>query len=450
MPNGLDDSVYTDTSSYTDEYTLDDDEYTDDSSYTDDGSYDGRPLSVFSRRGRYPTQGALGAQYGPQRGPSAASFTGRNFAGTKPISTRNNYGLAKPKYVTPHRFPVGLEESQAANYNTNMSFGGQKNQIPDPQQKTVDFYGTPNRQQSVYPTSSAARPGRAALQPYDTNRQIQQYPTTGYSKGLGPAPLGQKQFSRGPAAHGKSRNYLNTYYHALFTGDYSGRGKRGWQEYVKHSTQEINIVRNVQNMIRGQPFTGRQVFLTPSHNSKGITLLLDMDETLIHSEEYKPGGRYDMVIEIRAPNGRIEKIGVFIRPYCMEFLRRMNQKFEVGVFTAAKQPYADKVLEKMDPTQSLITTRLYRQHCSNANGHFIKDFRVIGNRKKEKVILVDNLIYSYAADVQNGVPIKPYLFGKDDCELEYLADKLEMLNAEDDVAMFIEENFRFSKFYNSL
>lgn len=143
------------------------------------------------------------------------------------------------------------------------------------------------------------------------------------------------------------------------------------------------------------------------------------------------------------PMGRIEKIGVFVRPYCLEFLERMAQKFEIGIFTAAREDYASKVIDILDPSGRLINGRLYRQHCSNAAGTLVKDFRVIGNRRRENTILVDNLIYSFAADLDNGIHIKSYVDGRDDYELEYLANVLDRLEYGDDIPQFIDTNFRF-------
>lgn len=64
------------------------------------------------------------------------------------------------------------------------------------------------------------------------------------------------------------------------------------------------------------------------------------------------------------------------------------------------------------------------------------------------MIMVDNLIYSYAADIPNGVPIKPYMKGLDDYELEYLADKLEGVNQGTDLTEYLKEKFNFDKMYS--
>jgi TFIIF-interacting CTD phosphatase-like protein len=60
------------------------------------------------------------------------------------------------------------------------------------------------------------------------------------------------------------------------------------------------------------------------------TLVLDLDETLIHYFEMggSDGGGHFL-----------------IRPHAQKFLREMSQLYEVVIFTAAMQDYADWVLD---------------------------------------------------------------------------------------------------------
>jgi TFIIF-interacting CTD phosphatase-like protein len=48
-----------------------------------------------------------------------------------------------------------------------------------------------------------------------------------------------------------------------------------------------------------------------------------------------------------------------IRPGVDKFLTEMAEKYEVVIFTAAMQDYADWVLDSIDPKKN-ITYRLYR------------------------------------------------------------------------------------------
>lgn len=56
----------------------------------------------------------------------------------------------------------------------------------------------------------------------------------------------------------------------------------------------------------------------------------------------------------------------------------------------------------------------------------VKDLRVI-NRKETDIVLVDNAAYSYAFQLDNGIPIIPYYEGKNDFELKALQTYLERL-----------------------
>lgn len=42
----------------------------------------------------------------------------------------------------------------------------------------------------------------------------------------------------------------------------------------------------------------------------------------------------------------------------------MKDKFEIVIFTAARQDYADKILNFIDPKNELFAGRMYRQHCT--------------------------------------------------------------------------------------
>ncbi len=75
---------------------------------------------------------------------------------------------------------------------------------------------------------------------------------------------------------------------------------------------------------------------------KSLTLVLDLDETLVH------------YIEIPGTDGKY-----LTRPGTHEFLKRMAQCYELVIFTAAMQDYADWVLNDLDQ-EGLISHRLYR------------------------------------------------------------------------------------------
>ena len=71
--------------------------------------------------------------------------------------------------------------------------------------------------------------------------------------------------------------------------------------------------------------------------------MLDMDETLVHSEVVGPNDdrkRFSFVIDDEV-NG---SFGVHVRPMCHRFLRYMAKYFEVVVYTAGQEEYGERPL----------------------------------------------------------------------------------------------------------
>lgn len=115
--------------------------------------------------------------------------------------------------------------------------------------------------------------------------------------------------------------------------------------------------------------------------------------------------------------------------------------FEVIVFTASFSCYADKVIDELDPKREYIRHRLYREHCYFSDNIYLKDLRII-NRNLADLVLVDNAVYSYYFQQENGIPIIPYIQGKNDYELQHLASYCEKLVSCKDVR---EVNRKFLK-----
>lgn len=63
---------------------------------------------------------------------------------------------------------------------------------------------------------------------------------------------------------------------------------------------------------------------------------------------------------------------------------------------------------------------------------YCKDLRVM-DRDLESIVLVDNAAYSYASQLDNGIPILPYYHGKTDFELKALEIYLQKMVSLNDV-----------------
>lgn len=64
--------------------------------------------------------------------------------------------------------------------------------------------------------------------------------------------------------------------------------------------------------------------------------------------------------------------------------------------------------------------------------------------------MIDNLIQSFAIDLYNGIPIRPYFDDPNDRELISFAQKLINVNQFNDVRDFISQYFNLRPFYQSL
>lgn len=173
---------------------------------------------------------------------------------------------------------------------------------------------------------------------------------------------------------------------------------------------------------------------TNSQNKK--TLILDLDETLVHSA-FKPFYfKSDIVLNINFDN-KLHTIHVLKRPYVDEFLEKMSKIFEIVIFTASIPEYANPLLNQLD-TKKLISYRLFREHCTPSNNFFIKDLKKVGRDLKD-TILIDNNPVSYLLNKHNGIPILTWHSSKTDTELIKLVPFLEYLSKVDDVRECIKK-----------
>lgn len=77
----------------------------------------------------------------------------------------------------------------------------------------------------------------------------------------------------------------------------------------------------------------------------------------------------------------------------MEFLQEMSNYYELVIYTASLQPYADPLMDLLDPN-GLCTARLFREHCSKLDSLYVKDLSLLG-RPLSNVIILENSRNSY-------------------------------------------------------
>lgn len=83
-----------------------------------------------------------------------------------------------------------------------------------------------------------------------------------------------------------------------------------------------------------------------------LTLVLDLDETLVHCTT-SPIPNPDLTFSVEF-NGEQFQVFALKRPFLEEFLHQVSQHFEVIIFTASQQIYADTLLNLIDQERRWI------------------------------------------------------------------------------------------------
>ncbi len=134
---------------------------------------------------------------------------------------------------------------------------------------------------------------------------------------------------------------------------------------------------------------------------------MDLDETLVHYEESEGEGR------------------VNFRPFLDHFLSQMAKYYEIVIFTAAIQEYADPILNHIDPENKIILKRLYRQHTESIDNLYnLKDLSIL-NGDLKKTIIIDNIPENFTKQRANGIYIKSWYSDTTDTALKDLIPVLK-------------------------
>ncbi|CAI2364682.1 unnamed protein product [Moneuplotes crassus] len=193
---------------------------------------------------------------------------------------------------------------------------------------------------------------------------------------------------------------------------------------------------------RSLPRKAENGILPMLHDPLKKTLVLDLDETLIHADETKSFNYQKVVYE--QDSATRTKHYMSTRPGLEEFLTRMAKFYEIVIFTASIKSYAKAMINTFD-ADNLISHVLTRKDCTCKKGVYYKDISKLG-RPLKNVIIVDNYPLLYSKHRENGLPIKTWLGNdKSDEELNKLSRILQKLSSKTDVRDYIKELTTCSK-----
>lgn len=169
---------------------------------------------------------------------------------------------------------------------------------------------------------------------------------------------------------------------------------------------------------------GSKIAETPPAQVKK-TLVLDLDETLIHSSDFPPHSQVQF-FKSGDPEFYVHK-----RPGLDQFLEFVRDNFETFIFTFGDQTYAEPVLNVLCPFID-NEHRFYRDSCETKAGTVKKDIGIF-NRDKKSMILIDDSSSATTHNPKNTIKIPRWKGSpQDDALINWLPPILqECLNSDD-------------------
>ena len=188
----------------------------------------------------------------------------------------------------------------------------------------------------------------------------------------------------------------------------------------KNNKDIINKERNILKEINKEKEINPP-FLPKKEPKYKYSLILDLDETIVHYIKYK-NSEY-----------------VQVRPYLDDFIKELSDYYEIIIFTASYQNYADLAINGID-IDKRIKYRLYRQHTMKIGNTIIKDLSKLG-RDLKKIIIIDNCSENYSLQPKNGINLIDFTGNNNDDILLYLKKDLIDLYKKnpDDVRPYLKQ-----------
>ena len=213
--------------------------------------------------------------------------------------------------------------------------------------------------------------------------------------------------------------FIDIFINTILYGELELNKKKLFKQNEKNTDLNDSINKNNLNKFSGNLMVNNinefPPFLPPINPKYKFTLVLDVDETMIHFFFTYINGMF------------------FVRPYLLHFLNEINKFYEIITFTAGTKEYADNILNLLDINNKLIKYRLYRQHTTIIGCSIFKDLTKLG-RDLNRIIIIDNLKDNFKLQPNNGLFIKTWTSDINDkqfYDLERILKDIVILDVKD-------------------
>jgi Dullard-like phosphatase family protein len=146
------------------------------------------------------------------------------------------------------------------------------------------------------------------------------------------------------------------------------------------------------------------------------------------------------------PSSNSSSLYIYKRPYVDFFLAECAQIFDIAVFTAAKDNYANNVVGVLNGSNSYIKAVYTRQSCTPCGIFHVKDLSILGTNLCRTVI-VDDILASFAMHLDNGVLVEPWTGDEQDIVLLRLVPFLRELSRQKDFQAHLRRKTGISRFF---
>ncbi len=172
-------------------------------------------------------------------------------------------------------------------------------------------------------------------------------------------------------------------------------------------------------------------------------LILDMDETLLHTEcfessDYIPEGSYDFKFPMGEYSGDQTWYFTIKRPFLDEFMKYAFDNFKVAIWTAGGSDYADTVISKCGVDKTKLEFFWTRERCTikrdyeTGNNYGEKNLSKVRNLgwNLDRVLIIDDVAKTASNNYGNLIRISEYFNSSKDTELLKLMNYLEIIKDE--------------------
>ena len=156
--------------------------------------------------------------------------------------------------------------------------------------------------------------------------------------------------------------------------------------------------------------------------SSTMTLILNLDSFIYFTQGFEDLGSALTPLHFYTTTNT--QITYTIRPYFLRFLRQCSLLFEIIIFTKFEPEFSIDILSTICSDADLVDSLLCKENCSLLGDKTIKELKIIQNRQKKNILILDHELSMWPFDIQNVVPLEPFFGSPQDIQLLFIFDLL--------------------------